>query len=158
MKIRVLCPYCASARIIEYKDKDHKIVSCVKSPCRRLFAVIQHFKTVVVYSLQHVSSSVFASKPLRNTVFRQGGIKLIEVPFQRTPPGFSRQPYSCGFCGMYHRKESSCSHFMRPCDFETGLLGFHDFYGNSYLSENFNLDQFIGDYLGSDSVFIRSIL
>jgi hypothetical protein len=62
MKIRVLCPHCLSARLIEYKSGDHKVVSCVKSPCRRLFAVVQHMKTVAVYSLQHSDTYVEGGK------------------------------------------------------------------------------------------------
>jgi phage terminase large subunit GpA-like protein len=58
MKIRVLCPHCGSARIIEYKTLDHKVISCVKSPCRRLFAIVQHCKSIAVYSLQHSGTYV----------------------------------------------------------------------------------------------------
>lgn len=70
MKIRVLCPYCGSARIIEYKTGNHQVISCFKSPCRRLFAIVQHCKTVSVYSLNH--SDTFVEEDTKKAVGRGG--------------------------------------------------------------------------------------
>lgn len=74
------------------------------------------------------------------------------VPLQRSPIGFSHQSYSCGLCGMYHRKEQSCMLDMKPRDSEKGLLGFHEFYGPSYHAEDFDIDGFVFDYLTSPDV------
>jgi len=77
---------------------------------------------------------------------------LDPVPLQRSPVGFSHKSYSCGLCGMYHRKEQSCMADMRPRDSEKGLLGFHEFYGPSYHVEDFDIDEFVFDYLTSPYV------
>ncbi|MFI3136979.1 MAG: hypothetical protein QX197_09395 [Methylococcaceae bacterium] len=74
------------------------------------------------------------------------------VPLQRSRVDFSLRPYSCGLCGMYHRKEQSCMPDMKPRDSEKGLLGFHEFYGPSYHAEDFDIDGFVFDYLTSPDV------
>ena len=74
------------------------------------------------------------------------------VPLQRSRVDFSLRPYSCGFCGMYHRKEQSCMPDIKPRDSEKGLLGFHEFYGPSYHAEDFDIDEFVFDYLTSPYV------
>lgn len=74
------------------------------------------------------------------------------VPLQRSPIGFSLKSYSCGLCGMYHGKQTSCMPDMRPRDSEKGLLGFHEFYGSSYHAEDFDIDEFVFDYLTSSDV------
>ncbi len=50
-KIRVLCPYCKAARLLNHTVLERSFVSCVKSSCRRLFAVIHNGDSISVYGL-----------------------------------------------------------------------------------------------------------